>query len=65
MWIATNRLTRKTYNLTDAQKAHYESSPHLAGKYTFRKAEDSAPKGVEKIEKPRKEKAEKPELTEE
>lgn len=62
MWIATNRLTRKTYSLTDAQKAHYEASPHLAGKYTFRKVEDSAPKGVEK---PRKEKAEKPELTEE
>lgn len=54
-WEAKNKVTGRVYILTDAQKAHYEKSPHLSGKYTF-KAAAAAPKGVEKVaeEKPKK-----------
>ena len=58
-WIAKNKVTGKEYILDDAQKAHYETNPHLEGKYTF-KAAAAAPKGVEKAveEKPKKAKIE-------
>ena len=59
-WIAKNKVTGKEYVLDDAQKAHYETSPHLEGKYTFKPATAAVPKGVEKVveEKPKKAKAE-------
>lgn len=60
MWIAKNKVTGKEYILDDARKAHYEKNPHLEGKYTFKQAAASPPKGVEKVteEKPKKGKAE-------
>ena len=59
-WIAKNKVTGKEYILDDAQKAHYETNPHLEGKYTFKPASVAAPKGVEKAveEKPKKAKVE-------
>ena len=53
MWKAKNKATGREYVLTDAQKAHYETSPRLRGKYTF-KAE-TPPKGLEKAVKTKKE----------
>lgn len=59
-WIAKNKTTSKEYILDDAQKAHYETSPHLEGKYTFKPSAAAPPKGVDKMaeEKPKKGKVE-------
>jgi hypothetical protein len=35
MWTARNKSTGREYPLTNEEKAYYETSPHLKGKYTF------------------------------
>jgi len=59
MWTAKNKVTGREYNFIDAQKAHYEGSPHLSDKYTFKRSATTQTQGVEKVEeKPKKEKTE-------
>lgn len=46
-WTAKNKVTGKTYTLSDSQKAAYETNAHTRGKYSFTAI--NPPKGVEKV----------------